>query len=91
VPPIFFEGLRAFLRNALPALAEDEIVYSRCCLYCDTRDGDFLIDRHPEYTGLTVACGGSGHAFKFGLVLGQVIADRVEDKPHPHLAKFRWR
>jgi len=35
--------------------------------------------------GLYIAAGGSGHGFKFGPVLGELIADVVENKPN----KFR--
>jgi glycine/D-amino acid oxidase-like deaminating enzyme len=85
------QKLRRFLADALPALAGSPIVYRRCCFYCDTLDGHLWIDRHPQRAGLTVAAGGSGHAFKFGPVLGQLIADAVEGRPHPWLPRFRWR
>lgn len=82
---------RAFLAATFPALADAPIVYTRRCLYCDTLDEHFWIDRHPELEGLTVAAGGSGHGFKFAPVLGQLIADAVEGEPNPWLPKFRWR
>jgi glycine/D-amino acid oxidase-like deaminating enzyme len=83
--------LRDFLRIAIPALAEAPIVYRRLCLYCDTLDQHFWIDRSPHNPGLTVATGGSGHGFKFGPVLGSLIADAVEDKTNPYRHKFAWR
>ena len=61
------------------------------CVYTDTFDGDFLISRHPEVEGLTVASGGSGHGFKFGPVLGRLIADAVEGTPNPYLDRYAWR
>ncbi len=85
------DALRAWLKDAIPPLADDPIVYTRRCLYCDTLDENFWIDRHPEIRGLIVAAGGSGHAFKFGPLLGGWIADALEGKPDPDLAKFRWR
>jgi glycine/D-amino acid oxidase-like deaminating enzyme len=83
--------LRDFLREALPSLIDAEIVYTRRCLYCDTPDTNFWIDRHPERAGLTIAAGDSGHAFKFGPVLGGIIADAVEGKQNAYLPRFRWR
>jgi glycine/D-amino acid oxidase-like deaminating enzyme len=83
--------LRAFLRESLPILAEAPIVYTRLCLYCDTLDEHFWIDRHPETAGLTVAAGGSGHAFKFAPLLGGLVADAVEGRPHRFGERFRWR
>jgi glycine/D-amino acid oxidase-like deaminating enzyme len=84
-------ALREFLRESLPSLADAEIVYQRCCLYCNTLDQDFLISRVPNVAGLTIATGGSGHGFKFGPVLGGLIADAVEDQQNPYVTKFGWR
>jgi glycine/D-amino acid oxidase-like deaminating enzyme len=85
------ERARAFLREALPALAEAPVAHSRVCLYCDTFDGDFLIDHDPHHEGLVVASGGSGHAFKFAPILGALVGDVVERRPSPWAPRFRWR
>jgi len=82
---------RSFLHHALPDLAEAPVIATRMCLYCDTWDGDFWIDRHPQRPGLVVATGGSGHGFKFTPVLGLIIADVVEGKPNRFAARFAWR
>ncbi len=60
------------------------------CLYCDTFDGDFFIDRHPDKPWLVVASGGSGHAFKFAPLLGRWIAEPTLGAPPPVL-RFAWR
>lgn len=83
--------LREFLAGTFPALANDPIVFTRVCMYCDTHDGDFWIAPDPERKGLTVAAGDCGHGFKFAPVLGEIIADAVEGKSNPLLQKFRWR
>lgn len=85
------QRLQTFVAETFPALAEAPVVYTRYCLYCDTLDEHFWIARHPERGGMTVAAGGSGHAFKFAPVLGELTADAVEGKRNPHLQKFRWR
>lgn len=84
-------SLRSFLAETFPALLDAEIVYTRRCLYSDTLDEHFWIDRHPEKPGLTVAAGGSGHAFKFGPILGPLIADAAEGQANLWGARFRWR
>jgi glycine/D-amino acid oxidase-like deaminating enzyme len=84
-------AFRAFLTETFPALGGADIVYTRLCLYSDSQDGDFWIARDPNRTGLTVASGGSGHGFKFAPVLGDLIADAVQEKPNPLLDRFRWR
>jgi glycine/D-amino acid oxidase-like deaminating enzyme len=85
------ENLRKFLSWALPELAEAPIVYTRVCMYCDTHDGNFWIAPDPECEGLVIAAGDCGHGFKFAPVLGEIIADAVEQKSNPILEKFRWR
>ena len=65
------------------------MVGSRLCLYADTCDGDFLIDRDPARPNLIVAGGGSGHGFKFAPLLGELIADVVEGTEA--LPRFAWR
>jgi glycine/D-amino acid oxidase-like deaminating enzyme len=82
---------RAFLRESIPALADAPLVGGRVCMYCDTFDGDFLIDRDPDRPGLVVAGGGSGHGFKFAPVLGALIADAVEGRTSRWSVRFRWR
>jgi glycine/D-amino acid oxidase-like deaminating enzyme len=85
------EDLREFLAATFPVLADAPIVYTRLCLYADTRDEDFWIAPDPDRPGLTVAGGGSGHGFKFAPVLGTIIADAMERRENPWLSKFRWR
>jgi len=80
--------LREFLVRAIPALADAPIVFSRTCIYCDTHDENFWIAQHPELR-ITLATGGSGHAFKFAPLLGKWIADAAINKQTD--AKFNWR
>lgn len=83
---------RAFLRDALPALASADEVARRLCLYCDSFDGDFWIARHPHRERVMVAAGGSGHGFKFAPVLGELIADEAEGAtPAAISRRFGWR
>jgi glycine/D-amino acid oxidase-like deaminating enzyme len=85
------EACVAFVRTTFPGLADAEVAETRLCLYCESWDGDFLIDHHPERPGLVVAAGGSGHGFKFAPVLGEIVADVVERRPNPASARFAWR
>ncbi|ETN41442.1 uncharacterized protein HMPREF1541_03378 [Cyphellophora europaea CBS 101466] len=89
------EGLQACreaLQEMLPSYGDRPFKNSRLCWYCDTPDGDFLITHHPEYQGMFVATGGSGHGFKFFPVIGEKIADAIEGKLDPELRHaWRWR
>lgn len=91
VPPENDEKFRGFLRETFEGIADAPILKRRLCLYCDTWDGDFWIDRDPDREGLVVAAGGSGHGFKFAPMLGEIIADVVEGKENPWASRFRWR
>ena len=82
---------RAFLRDTFPALADAPLLGTRLCLYCDTFDGNFWLDHHPQRPGLFVAAGDSGHAFKFAPVLGELIADAVERNAAATHKRFAWR
>jgi len=86
-----YENLRAFLAHSFPALVDAEVVYTRRCLYTDTRDGHFWIDRHPGIKGLSVATGGSGHGMKMGPVIGKLIADVAETGKHQWADRYGWR
>jgi sarcosine oxidase len=50
-----------------------------------TPDGDFIVDRVGS---IVLACGCSGHAFKFGPALGPLVADMVEGKPAHELLRL---
>jgi len=91
VDSAYEEMFRAFFRRSLPALAEAPMISGRLCMYCDTWDGDFWIDRDPDREGLVVAAGGSGHGFKFAPMLGPIIADVVEGTANRFAHRFRWR
>ena len=67
--------LRDFLRRHMPGLAEAELVYSKTCTYSMTPDTDFVIDFLPKRANAIVAAGFSGHGFKFGILIGQILAE----------------
>jgi sarcosine oxidase len=61
----------------------------RGCLYTNTVDEDFLIGRHLENGFFVSAC--SGHGFKFGPWIGQLLADFVEERDAPeNHPRFCW-
>jgi sarcosine oxidase len=58
----------------LPAL-DGPCLHSATCMYSNTPDEHFVIARHPDSSNVTVACGFSGHGFKFVPVVGEILAD----------------
>ncbi|MCW5547703.1 MAG: FAD-dependent oxidoreductase [Opitutaceae bacterium] len=65
---------RAHLGFRFPALANAPLLESRVCQYENTPDRDLLIDFSPEDPNTLVIGGGSGHAFKLGPALGELVA-----------------
>lgn len=71
------EWARGYVAKRFPALKDSQITESRVCQYENTSNGDFLIDRHPEWGNVWLAGGGSGHGFKHGPAFGEYLAGRV--------------
>ncbi len=69
--------LRSYLQRRLPALATAPITETRVCQYENTSNGDFLIDRHPSFANVWLVGGGSGHGFKHGPVVGELVTKLV--------------
>ena len=51
------------------------VVADVSCRYTMTPDEDFILDRHPSHPQIVVASACSGHGFKFGVVIGWILAD----------------
>jgi sarcosine oxidase len=64
-------------------------------MYTNSPDHHFIVDRHPKYARVTIACGFSGHGFKFAPVMGEALADLAmydrTDLPIGFLGLSRFR
>lgn len=65
------------------------MVHFETCLYTKTPDEHFILDLHPEYKNVAIAGGFSGHGFKFGPILGEIIADLLGGKSRHDLSLFK--
>jgi len=75
------EGLaevRRYLARRLPDMKDAPVTETRVCQYENSSNGDFLIDRHPEFENVWLVGGGSGHGFKHGPSVGEYMAGRIE-------------
>jgi monomeric sarcosine oxidase len=54
-----------------------EMIHFDTCLYTKTPDENFILDLHPDYKNVAIAGGFSGHGFKFGPILGEIMAELV--------------
>jgi sarcosine oxidase len=78
------EGLaeaRRCLARRLPSLKDAPVLETRVCQYENTSNGDFLIDRHPQFANVWLVGGGSGHGFKHGPAVGEYVAARIDGSP----------
>lgn len=87
VSPDGLAGVREFVGRRFPALKDAPLVASEVCQYENSSNGDFLIDRHPDFDDVWLVGGGSGHGFKHGPAVGEYVAARVADGA-PVDAKF---
>jgi len=59
------------------------------CIYTLTPDRHFIIDIHPDYPNVVLAAGFSGHGFKFGPLIGELLADLLlNNEPEFPLDRF---
>jgi glycine/D-amino acid oxidase-like deaminating enzyme len=68
---------RHYLAHRFPGMKGVPLVESRVCQYEDTADHNFIIDRHPANANVWIVGGGSGHGFKHGPALGEMVARLV--------------
>lgn len=80
VTPAEIDEMRARVAQTLPGLAGPS-VRTVACMYTTTPDEHFVISREGP---VTVACGFSGHGFKFVPVIGEILADLALDGATPH-------
>jgi sarcosine oxidase len=67
--------VRAFMARRFPRLANRPLSEARVCQYENSSNGDFLIDRHPQWENVVLVGGGSGHGFKHGPAVGRYAAE----------------
>jgi glycine/D-amino acid oxidase-like deaminating enzyme len=86
---------RAFLARRFPALATAPLVGAEVCQYEASPDSHFIIDRHPRASNAWIVGGGSGHGFKMGPAMGEMVAKVVlgtaQPDPFFSLARFEKR
>ena len=62
------------LRARVPLLP-GRFIRAVACMYTNTPDQHFVVAPHPAHPQVAVACGFSGHGFKFAPVIGEILAD----------------
>jgi len=89
------DGLKAardFLVRRFPALRSAPLVGSEVCQYESSPDTNYIVDRHPQASSVWIVGGGSGHGFKMGPAMGELVASLVlgDGKPDPVFSLTRF-
>jgi monomeric sarcosine oxidase len=74
---------REYLAFRFPGMKDAPLTESRVCQYEQTPDSDFILDRHPAAENVWLLGGGSGHGFKHGPALGELVAKLVLEEGEP--------
>ena len=74
--PQVLADARKFIEMRFPGLKGAPVVESRVCPYENSPDGNFIFQVHPEADNIWFLGGGSGHGFKHGPALGELVAKR---------------
>lgn len=83
-------AVRDFLRTTIPAAADARLALVDRCMYDVTPDEDFILDHHPQSRAIVIGSGFSGHGFKFGILIGDLLASLALDAP-PAVPLDRFR
>ena len=77
----------AQMQDALAGLlpgSEAKLIASKVCMYTMTPDANFAIGRDPANERIVIACGFSGHGFKFAPVIGEIVAQMLAGEEPPY-------
>lgn len=82
--------VRDFLRRVVPAAGALELASVDRCMYDMTPDEDFILDHLPGADAVILGSGFSGHGFKFGPLIGELLAAlALDQEPAFPLERFR--
>lgn len=95
VTPARLKAVRKHLSKRFPGMAGAPLIGAEVCQYEATPDSHFIIDRHPRADNAWIAGGGSGHGFKMGPVVGEIVASAALGETSPDkafsLSRFGFR
>jgi glycine/D-amino acid oxidase-like deaminating enzyme len=80
--------VRDYIAFRFPEMKDAPLVETRVCQYEQTSDSNFIVDRHPRMDNVWVLGGGSGHGFKHGPALGEMMAELILKDGEPNTV---WR
>jgi len=75
--------VREHLAFRFPAMKDMPLIETRVCQYEQTPDEHFIVDRHPRMENVWLIGGGSGHGFKHGPAVGEMMAELILREHEP--------
>lgn len=83
IEELFINGVTKKLYALLPALQQASLVQVDSCMYDVSIDENFILDSLDDDPRVIFATGLSGHGFKFGPLLGEILSSMVQGKEPP--------
>jgi len=80
--------VRKYVSFRFPALKDAPLLETRVCQYEQTPDSHFILDRHPANKNVWLVGGGSGHGFKHGPAIGEMMSKLILKEREPEAV---WR
>ncbi len=74
IEPQVVDRIRYDVCRLLPDLQQASLVHVDSCVYDISPDERFILDKLPDDPRIVFATGLSGHGFKFGLLLGEMLS-----------------
>ncbi len=81
------EMLRNTLDRYMPG-ASGPVSMKITCMYTNTPDSEFIVERHPLHRQVVYGCGFSGRGYKFSPTVGEILADLAIDGQTKHDIDF---
>ena len=72
-----FAEISEVVGNRFPALKGAELIDHRVCVYDNSLDGEFIMDQTPDFSNGIYLGGSSGHGFKMGPAIGEMVKNKI--------------
>lgn len=78
--PEGMKKVREYMEYRFPGMKGAPLVEARVCQYEQSPDANFIVEQHPATANVWMVGGGSGHGFKHGPALGEMVARKVRER-----------
>jgi glycine/D-amino acid oxidase-like deaminating enzyme len=77
VSPGRLKAVRKYMQHRFPGMSNAPLLEARVCQYEQSPDSNFIVEQHPAAQNVWIVGGGSGHGFKHGPAVGEMVARKV--------------